>query len=63
MLDALVTHTMHRELTQGMSGNENWHPWRRRTIAILGGMRGLATIQDSLAWQMMRFNEAIRAAR
>ena len=35
----------------------------RRTIAILGGVRGLAMIQMFLAWQMMRFNQAIRAAR
>ncbi len=63
VLNALFANTKHKELTQGTSGNENWHSWLRRTIAILGGMRGLAMIQKFLAWQMMRFNEAVRAAR
>ncbi len=63
MLNALFANTKHKELTQGTSGNENWHSWLWRTIAILGGRRGLAMIQKFLAWQMMRFNEAIKAAR
>ena len=63
VLNALFANTKHMELTQGTSGNENWHSWLQRTIAILGGMRGLAMMQMFLAWQMMRFNEAIRAAR
>lgn len=63
VLNALFANTLHKELTQGTSGNENWYSWLRRTIAILGGMRGLAMIQMFLAWQMMRFNEAIKAAR
>ncbi len=52
VLNALFANTLHKELTQGTSGNENWHSWLRRTIAILGGMRGLATTLDSLAWQI-----------
>ena len=62
-LSAVFADTLHTELTQGMSGNEKWHSWLRRTIVILGGMRRLAMTQIFLAWQMMRFSEAVGAAR
>ena len=41
VLEALYTSTKHSELTQGTSGNENWHSWVRRTIPILGVICGL----------------------
>ena len=34
---ALFYNTTNPELTQGTSGNENWHSWLRRIIPILGG--------------------------
>ena len=63
VLEALYANTKHEELTQGTSGNENWHSWVRRTIQILGGIRGLCMILIYLEWQMMRFNEAVRRNR
>lgn len=63
VLNALFANIKHTELTQGTSGNENWHSWLRRTIAILGGVRGLFIILIFLEWQMMRFNESVRASR
>lgn len=63
VLEALYANTKHPELTQGTSGNENWHSWVRRTILILGGVRGLFMIRIYLKWQMMRFNEAVCRAR
>lgn len=63
VLEALYANTKHEELTQGTSGNENWHSWVRRTIQILGGIRGLFMILMYLEWQMMRFNEAVRRNR
>ena len=60
VLQALYANTKHQELTQGTSGNENWHSWVHRTIQVLGGVRGLFTIRIYLEWQMMRFNEAVR---
>ena len=49
VLNAMFANTLHRKLTQRTSGNKNWHSWIRRTIAILGGMRGLAMIHVFLA--------------
>ena len=63
VLEALYANTRHAELTQGTSGNENWHSWVRRTIQILGGVRGLFMMRIYLKWQMMRFNEAVGRAR
>jgi hypothetical protein len=40
----------HEELTQGPSGNENWHSWVRRTIQTPGGICGLFTIHMYLEW-------------
>ena len=63
VLEALFANTKHPELTQGTSGNENWHSWVQRTIQILGGVRGIFIIRIFLKWQMMRFNEAVSRAR
>lgn len=63
VLEALYANTKHQELAQGTSGNENWHSWVRRTIQILGGVRGLFMIRIFLEWQMMRFNEAVSRNR
>jgi len=59
LLEALFANTRHPELTQGTSGNENWHSWLKRNIPVLGGVRSFFTLLILLAWQMMRFNEAI----
>ena len=63
MLNALLPHTLHKQRTQGMSGNQIWHSRLPCSSGIDGGMRGLAMTRKFLAWQMMRFNKAIRAAR
>lgn len=63
VLKALFANTRHPELTQGTSGNENWHSWLRRTIPVHGGVRSYFMLLILLAWQMMRFNEAVEARR
>jgi len=63
VLKALWYNTTHPELTQGTSGNENWHSWLRRRIPILGGVRSFFMLLILLAWQMMRFNEAVERRR
>ena len=44
VLEVLYANTKHEELTQGTSKNENRHSRVRRTIQILGGIRGLSMI-------------------
>ena len=63
MLKALWFNTTHPELTQGTSGNENWHSWLKEHIPIKGGVRSYFLPLILLAWQMMRFNERVRQRR
>ena len=63
VLQALWLNTTHPELTQGTSGNENWHSWLKRRIPVLGGVRSFFMLLILLAWQMMRFNEAVEQRR
>jgi hypothetical protein len=63
VLGALMGASKYPELTQGSSGNENWHSWLKRTIPVLGGLRTYFMLCILLAWAQMRFNEAVLAKR
>lgn len=63
VLAALWATTLHLDLIQGTSINENWHSWLKTHLPILGGIRTYFLLLILLQWQQMRFNKAVRDKR
>lgn len=63
VLAALWATTLHLDLIQGTSINENWHSWLKLHLPILGGIRSYFMMSILLQWQQMMFNNQVLAQR
>ena len=63
VLAALWATSLHPDLIQGTSINENWHSWLKLHLPILGSIRSYFMMSILLQWQQMRFNNQVLAQR